>query len=128
MLIGVVEDWVNIFRNAYRCAQPGAYVESMVTSAHFYSDDGSVKKDSALAQWHNIFAEGSKKLGRSFTVVEDDVQRKAMKEAGFVDITIKKIKIPFGTWPEDKRLSELGLWWKMALESDLEGKLLTGLR
>lgn len=123
MLIGVVEDWVTLFRNAFRCAKPGAYVKSMVTSAHFYSDDGSVKKDSALAQWQRIFAEGSKKLGRSFVVVEDDVQRKAMEEAGFVDITVKKIKIPFGTWPEDKRLSELGLWWKMAFESDLEGYL-----
>lgn len=122
MLIGVVEDWVALFRNAFRCLKPGAYVESMVTSANFYSDDGSVKKGSALDQWHNIFELGAKRLGRSFTVVEDGVQRKAMEEAGFVDITVKQLKIPFGTWPEDKRMSELGLWYKMALESDLEGK------
>ncbi|KAJ4413553.1 hypothetical protein N0V85_003515 [Neurospora sp. IMI 360204] len=123
MLLGVVTDWPNVFRNAFRCARPGGYVESMVTSAIFHSDDGSVKKGSALDQWPHIFWEGGKNLGRTFRVVEDDLQRKAMEEAGFVDVTVKDIKIPFGTWPEDKRLAEIGVWWKMGLESDLEGYL-----
>lgn len=32
-------------------------------------------------------------MGRSFTIVDDDTQRKAMKEAGFVDIQEKWIKV-----------------------------------
>lgn len=122
MLIGVVPDWYSLFRNAFRCAKPGGYVESTVSSATFNSDDGSVKKGSALDQWPNIFREGGKKLGRTFSIFEDDLQRKAMEEAGFVDITVRDIKIPFGTWPEDKKQAEIGVWFKMALESDLEGK------
>ncbi|EAA30121.3 S-adenosyl-L-methionine-dependent methyltransferase [Neurospora crassa] len=123
MLLGVVSNWSDIFRNAFRCARSGGYVESMVSSAFFRSDDGSVKKGSALEQWHSIFWEGGKKLGRTFRVLEDDLQKKAMEEAGFVDIAVKDIKIPLGAWPEDKKLAEIGLWWKMSLESDLEGYL-----
>lgn len=122
MLIGVISNWSDIFRNAFRCARSGAYVESMVSSAFFRSDDGSVKKGSALEQWHSIFWEGGKKLGRTFKVLEDDLQKKAMEEAGFVDIAVKDIKIPLGAWSEDKKLAEIGLWWKMSLEEDLEGK------
>ncbi|KAK3399772.1 hypothetical protein B0T20DRAFT_406937 [Sordaria brevicollis] len=122
-MMGVVTDWYALMRNAFRCASSGGYVESMVSSAFFQSDDGSVKKGSALEQWHSIFWKGGEKLGRSFKVIEDDLQIKAMEEAGFVDITVKNIKIPLGIWPEDKRLAEIGLWWKISLESDLEGYL-----
>lgn len=33
-----------------------------------------------------IFHEGGKTVGRNFNVVDDDVARKAMEAAGFVDI------------------------------------------
>lgn len=122
LLNGVVSDWFSLFRNAFRCARPGGYVESLTTSACVHSDDGSVKKGSALEQWHSIFWEGGKKLGRTFKVLEDDLQKMAMEEAGFVDITVKDLKIPLGAWPEDKKLAEIGLWWKMAVESDIEGE------
>ncbi len=39
-----------------------------------------------MGQWGKFFIEGSKKLGSSFTIVEDRTQRKAMENAGFVDI------------------------------------------
>jgi hypothetical protein len=39
-----------------------------------------------MGQWDKIFIEGSKSSGRSFTVLADNLQRKAMEEAGFVDI------------------------------------------
>lgn len=123
MLVGVVTDWHTLFRRAFYCARPGGYVESMCTGSGFYSNDGSVKKGSALDQWSYIFDEGSKKVGRTFRVIDDDLQRKGMEEAGFVDVTVRDFEIPFGTWPKDKRLSELGQWWKIATEADLEGML-----
>jgi len=50
------------------------------------TDDGTLPKDSALYQWGPIFTEWGAKSGRSFTVVDDELQRKAMESAGFVDI------------------------------------------
>ena len=122
MLIGVVTDWNALFRNSFRCTKPGGYVESMVSSAYFHSDDGTVKEGSALSQYHTLFWEAGKRMGRTFKVFEDDLQIKGMEEAGFVDITVRDYKIPFGTWPEDKKAAEIGLWMKIALETDLEGK------
>lgn len=123
VLIGVVEDWYALFRQAYRTAKPGGWVESFVSSAQFKSDDGSVKPGSALDQWGRVFTEGGNKFGRTFDVYEQDLQRKAMEAAGFVDIQYKDILCPIGVWHKDKEAAEIGLWWKMTLEADLEGYL-----
>lgn len=61
-------------------------MESFEPSPLVKSDDGSVKDDSALGQWGKFFVMGGEKAGRSFTVVDDGLQRKAMEAAGFVDI------------------------------------------
>ncbi|KAK3399770.1 S-adenosyl-L-methionine-dependent methyltransferase [Sordaria brevicollis] len=125
MLVGVIQDWYAIFREAYRCCKPGAYVESMGSSCHFISDDGSITPDSAsaLAQWGKIWIEGGKAFGRTFDVYSEDVQRKGMEEAGFVDIEFKDMVIPVGVWHPDKDAAERGWWWKVTLEADLEGYL-----
>lgn len=122
-LVGVVDNWDALFRNAYRVAKPGAWVESWVPSSHFLSDDGSVKEGGALDQWSKVFREGGKRIGKTFSVFEDNLQRTGMEAAGFVDIQTKDFNIPLGIWPEDKTEAEKGLWFKMAVESDLEGKL-----
>lgn len=50
------------------------------------SDDDSVPSTTAMGQWARFFLEGERKIGRSFSVVQKGLQRKAMEEAGFVDI------------------------------------------
>ncbi|KAA8622073.1 hypothetical protein SMACR_09972 [Sordaria macrospora] len=122
-LAGIVDDWYKIFRNAFRCCKPGGYVESMGTSINVLSDDGSVKPGSAMDQWGKVFEEGGKQLGRVFTVYEDDLQRKGMEAAGFVDIEFKDIQCPVGVWHPEKKAAERGLWYKLATEADMEGYL-----
>lgn len=74
------------------------------------SDDGTVPEKSAISQWGKFFEEGGKKMGRSFLVIKEGTQRKAMEEAGFVDIQEWEFKVsiftlwthmPFGQdeWP-----------------------------
>lgn len=122
MLAGVVDDWDKLFRNAYRCCKPGGYVESCGSSIKWLSDDGSVKEGSALDQWGKVYKAAGEKLGRPFTVVEDDVQRKGMEAAGFVDIQSVDIQCPMGVWHPEKKAAERGLWYKLAVEADLEGR------
>ncbi|KAK3948608.1 S-adenosyl-L-methionine-dependent methyltransferase [Pseudoneurospora amorphoporcata] len=121
MLIGIVDDWYTLFRQAYRVAKPGGYVESYVPQSEFLCDDGSVKEGGALDQWAKVFFEGGRRLGKTFSVYQEDLQRKCMEEAGFVDIQFKDIQVPMGVWHPDKKAAEIGLWWKMAAESDLDG-------
>lgn len=76
-----------------------------------------------MSQWHKVFNEGGRRFGRTFEVYENDLQRKAMAAAGFVDIEYRDYCLPVGVWHPEKEAAEIGLWWKLAIEADLEGKL-----
>lgn len=92
-LIGAIPDWYGFFSEAYKTCKPGGWVESFEPSGIITSDDDTVKVNSALDQWGKIFIEGAKKLGTSFTIYEEELQRKAMEAAGFVDIQQFEYKV-----------------------------------
>ena len=97
-----------------------------------------------MTQWGKFFVEGGRKIGRPFTILEDDIQKKAMEEAGFVDIKEIKFKVsqntacletlarvllilhtqtPVGTWPQDPKLQEIGTYMRFTLLQDIEGSV-----
>ena len=115
-LIGSIQDWNALFREAYRCTKPGGYIQSFEPGSGLVCDDDTIAEGSALHQWGKIFEAGGKVLGRSFSVLEDDVQRKGMEEAGFVDIEEARYKVPVGRWPKDPKLKEIGTCIATALE------------
>lgn len=123
-LSGCIPDWYEFFRQAYRVTAPGGYLESYEGSPNVRSDDDTLPTDTAMAQWGPLFINGGKLIGRSFSVVDDGIQKKAMAAAGFVDIQDRLIKVPSGPWPADKRLKEIGVFSQHAVESDVEGFIL----
>jgi hypothetical protein len=46
-----------------------------------------------MHEWGKFFIEGGKKIGQPFTVIDDDLQRKSMEDAGFVDIQVIDHKV-----------------------------------
>lgn len=92
-LIGSIADWDALFVQAYEACRPGGWVESHEPSCNFQSDHMPIPEDSALGQWGKFFVEGGKIIGRPFTVVDDDLQRKGMEAAGFVDIQEFEYKV-----------------------------------
>ena len=92
-LVGSIVDWPQLFKEAYKCLKPGGNIESHEALSRMDCDDGSIHEKSAMHQWGKFFVEGGKKIGRSFTIVEDEVQRKAMEEAGFVNIEERNFKV-----------------------------------
>ncbi|KAJ4243683.1 hypothetical protein NW757_011110 [Fusarium falciforme] len=123
-LAGSVTDWTALFKQAYRYLKPGGYVESHEASPRIMSNYGSIHQNTALGQWHMVLVKGGAKLGKPFTVVEDDTQREAMEAAGFVDVKVSSRKCPIGDWPEDKRLKTVGSCLRLATEQDAEGTFL----
>ncbi|RSL45560.1 hypothetical protein CEP53_010721 [Fusarium sp. AF-6] len=123
-LIGSIKDWPALMKEAFRVCKPGGYVESYEGSPDMESDDDTVPKDSAMADWGPIFKEAGVKIGRPFTILHEDLARKAMEEAGFVDIESKDFKAPVGAWPKDKTMREIGQFAQVALEQDIEGYVL----
>ncbi|KAJ4138507.1 hypothetical protein NW768_002342 [Fusarium equiseti] len=77
-----------------------------------------------MGHWGKFFIEGSKKIGTSFTVVEDRTQRQAMEKAGFVNIQEFDFRNPIGDWPEDPVEKQMGTYTKHGLETDSEGFVL----
>jgi len=123
-LVGSIQDWDSLFRNAYETLKPGGWVQSYEPSPEWETDDDTIPADSALKQWGRLFIEGGRKLGRSFTVVADGTQRNAMERAGFVGIDEFDVKQPIGKWPADAALRERGEFVRVTLERDAEGLLL----
>ncbi|KAF6813868.1 methyltransferase domain-containing protein [Colletotrichum plurivorum] len=123
-LVGSIKDWPALFKQAYRALKPGGYLESFEVSPKILSDDDTVPETSALGQWGKFFEEGGRKMGRTFRVLDEDLQRTSMEEAGFENITEWNNKAPIGTWPKDPVKREIGEWAQLTLLSDIEGYVL----
>ncbi|CVL01395.1 related to methyltransferase [Fusarium proliferatum] len=123
-LFGSIKDWSALFKEAFRACRPGGWVESHEASAMMESDDGTVTDTSAMHEWGRFFIEGGKKMGQPCTIIEDDLQQKCMREAGFEEIKIADYKIAIGGWPKDKKMREIGQYVLAALEQDFEGYVL----
>ncbi|KAG7136386.1 Secondary metabolism regulator LAE1 like protein [Verticillium longisporum] len=122
LLFGAITDWPALFREAYRTARPGGWCQSCEAECLIRSDDGSITPDTTMgSSWSRLFVEGGERLGRSFTVLSDELQRQGMQEAGFVDLHEVNFKIPIGDWPLDPKLAEVGQWVRLTMEHDLEG-------
>lgn len=85
-LIGSIPDWNDLFAEAYAACRPGGWVESLEPACIMESDHVAIPEDSTLSQWGKFCIEGGKAMGRPFTVLVDELQRKGMEAAGFVDI------------------------------------------
>ncbi|KAF5004806.1 hypothetical protein FDECE_8705 [Fusarium decemcellulare] len=85
-LYGSIGDWSALFKEAYRACKSGGWVESFEASPRMESDDGTVTERCAINEWGKFFIEGGRKLGRPFTIIDEDLQQRYMEEAGFVDI------------------------------------------
>lgn len=92
-LVGAIPDWTALYKEIFFTLKPGGYFENKESSAVITSDDGTVAEGSALDQWGKMFGEAGKKCGRTFRVVEEEIQRKAMAEAGFVDVVEVNFKV-----------------------------------
>jgi len=100
-LFGSIPNWTELFRQAYRVLKPGGWIETFEADAMLTSEDGSVKEGTPLDQWGKTFREAGDRIGRSFCVINDDLQRKGLEEAGFIklcqwDFNVSGRECPWG--------------------------------
>lgn len=75
--------------------------------------------DNPLSELTKHFQAASEITGRSFGVCE--TMGASMREVGFVNVVEKVFEVPFGAWPVDPRMKELGRWALLAFDIGLEG-------
>lgn len=122
-LHGSIPDWNALFREAFRVLKPGGWVESYEASPRIESDDGSVGPESAMNEWGKFYFEGGDRLNRTFRILDNDLQNKGIRAAGFDGRSVQQwdLKAPIGGWPDDPRLRLVGQYTQLALEQDISG-------
>ncbi|KAM0186730.1 hypothetical protein ACHAPA_011326 [Fusarium lateritium] len=123
-LVGSIVDWTALFKQAYKCLKPGGWIESHEAGPTIKSDDNSISPESAMGQWGKLFLEGGRRLQRPFSILEDDVQRQGIEEAGFTNIQAEEVKLPIGGWSSDPKTEEAGQYFQAAILQDVEGTLM----
>ncbi|GME52289.1 Methyltransferase type 11 [Neofusicoccum parvum] len=119
-----VRDWPRFMKQTSDHLKPGGWAELACSTPTVHSDDDSLPADSAIVE----FSETMKKIGNAFDADLETPHRYAewMKEAGFVNVTERKIKIPLSEWPKDKNLKKVGVLERLNLIEGAESFMLRG--
>jgi hypothetical protein len=46
--------------------------------------------------------------------------KRMLREAGFIDVTHTAKKLPWGPWPEDEKMKELGRWARLQMATAID--------
>ncbi|KAH8895803.1 S-adenosyl-L-methionine-dependent methyltransferase [Thozetella sp. PMI_491] len=121
-LQGAINDWPKLYAQVYKHLKPGGWFQHMDPDIELRSEDPSIviDKDHIYQKWARLFYDAGDKLGRTFKFANGQMEEWA-RGAGFEDITHKKYKVPFGTWPKDKKTKELGAYIGLFFDVSLDG-------
>lgn len=102
-----ISDWPRLVQQAHDNLAPGGWAEFQDYDFNFYSRDGSLKQDSGFLTWTRILLDGFRSRGKE--PCPGPKLHGWMTDAGFENITTRRLSFPFGAWAKDKRLKELGM-------------------
>lgn len=92
-LFGSIDNWDALFAEAYRACKPGGWIESYEASPRMESDHVPETENLAIHEWGKFFIEGGKKLDRTFSIIDDNLQVKGIEKAGFTKINTWDFKV-----------------------------------
>ncbi|EFQ24904.1 methyltransferase domain-containing protein [Colletotrichum graminicola] len=118
-MAGSLGDWPKLMRRVFRNTNPGGWVEFQDYNLRWKSDDGSLTEKHFTNEAVNNFLEACKLVNRE--PAPGPKLEGWVKDAGFVNITHQKFKIPVGDWPKDPHYKECGLINLMQTLEGLEG-------
>ncbi|GMF78228.1 unnamed protein product [Aspergillus oryzae] len=81
------------------------------------SDDGSTA-GTIYEIWGQKSLEAGDQFGKTLRIVDESKQR--MIDAGFVNVSEHRYKLPIGPWPKDPHLKTLGRFFRIVMEESLE--------
>ena len=125
-----IKDWPQLMRRCLEHLKPGGWLELQEIHHYPQCHDGSMPPNHPVAQYWNLIFEALAVLGVNFngTMVLADM----MREAGFVNVETRIFHVPIGTWPSNKVLKMVGLYWRTILINGLQpiamGPLTRGLK
>ncbi|KAL1995838.1 hypothetical protein VTN49DRAFT_704 [Thermomyces lanuginosus] len=120
-----IKDFGKLLKQCYRSVKPGGWVEFQDWDGYPTSEDGS-HNGTAIKRYYDEVYGAFEKAG--YEVRPGPKLEQWFKDAGFVNISVKKLAIPYGVWPKDPHLKKVGAWAQAASEANgFEGFALAAL-
>lgn len=119
MMVGSIDDWPRCFRQCYEYLNPGGWIEIKDVKFPIEDNDNSFPKDCAVKKWADLILEGTTKLGRPADSAKD--YKEQLIQAGFENVVEIQYVWPQNSWPQNRKLKELGMWMVENFSSDLSG-------
>ncbi|KAL7818341.1 S-adenosyl-L-methionine-dependent methyltransferase [Trichoderma gracile] len=113
-MIPVMKSPIALLKQAYDNIRPGGWVEIQDVDGDVHTDDDTVPDDWPLKRFTEFMLEAFAKFGTNAHAAVFGGQYLA--EAGFVNIQHNYIKLPYGTWPKDKIMRLVGMYYRTACE------------
>ncbi|AEO65257.1 uncharacterized protein THITE_2112085 [Thermothielavioides terrestris NRRL 8126] len=110
-----IKDWPKLMRRALEHLRPGGWFEMQEVYHYPISANNSMPADHPVAQYWTLINEGLTNLGVNFHAVAGGRLADMMRDCGFVNVTERVLQIPLGTWPKNKVLKTVGLYWRTIL-------------
>ncbi|PNP55700.1 hypothetical protein THARTR1_04224 [Trichoderma harzianum] len=130
-----IRDWMKLFRRAIEHLKIGGWIELQEihhTPRSALSDgNGELNPNHPVARFWKHVTDGLAALGIDLDAVSDRRLSDTMQQAGFTNVTERVLHVPIGTWPKNKVLKTVGLYWRTILLDGLQaialGPLTRGL-
>ncbi|KAA8651014.1 hypothetical protein EYZ11_010974 [Aspergillus tanneri] len=105
-MAGSISDWPRLVRQCYNNLKPGGWIEFHETANVMYSEDGSLDANGPIMTMMNGLMLACDMIGQ--TMDPAPKIKGWVEDAGFVNVTEQRFKLPVGSWPRDERLKECG--------------------
>ncbi|OCL14534.1 S-adenosyl-L-methionine-dependent methyltransferase, partial [Glonium stellatum] len=113
------KDYLAVLRQAYRHMKSSGWVELHELDYICHCDDGSAGLDYKFGEMMVCITQGCAAMGINLYGALTMADR--IKEAGFINVAKRILKIPIGPWPKNKLLRKVGLYYQAVVLDGLQG-------
>ncbi|ORY70306.1 S-adenosyl-L-methionine-dependent methyltransferase [Pseudomassariella vexata] len=113
-MVPILRSPVRLLREIFANLKPGGWVELQDVDGQVHCDDHTLPSDWPVLVFCNLMVEAFAKLGTQSHAAS--FVARYLQEAGFVNIQHRTAKLPYGTWPRDKTMRLVGLYYRTAAE------------
>lgn len=117
-LMLALKDYKKVIDQAFENTTPSGYVEFQDLDMTLHSDDGTLPATSPTIKWNRQLAAAADKIRMEHSPGPELATW--FRAAGFVNVTERVVKLPWGVWPKDPTLKEIGFYNLTQMENGLE--------
>jgi hypothetical protein len=117
-MFGCISDWPSYINRIYTHCEPGGKAEFTEVLMPYRADNQP--PNSAMAYWCGNGSLASEMFGKPFCGVADNLEM-WVRNAGFVNVKVRKVRVPVGAWPKDPKQRLIGHYQLLGTFEAMEG-------